>query len=73
MCRALNHLIANDERLALRVPGQGEGIAQALYLVDAVLGTDVPELDNAIVAHAAELSVLDGVEGDLLDRGGVAL
>lgn len=63
------HLVADDQRLALGVPGQGKGIAQALDLVHAVLGADIPELYDAVVAHAAQLGLLDGVEGDLLNGG----
>lgn len=67
------HLVANDQGLALGVPGQGKSITKTLDLVDAVLGAHVPELDDAIVAHAAELGLLDRVEGNLLNGGIVAL
>lgn len=68
-----SHLCAHDQGLAIRVPRQGEGLPQALDLVDAGFGTDVPELDDAIIADGAELGVLDRIKGDLLDRGCVAL
>lgn len=68
-----SHLGADYQGLAVRVPCQSEGLAEAFYLVDAGFGPDIPELDDAVIADGAELSVLDGVEGDLLDRGCVAL
>lgn len=68
-----SHLSAHDQGLAVGVPRQGEGLAQTLDLVDAGFGTDVPELDDSVVADGAELGVLDRVEGNLLDRGCVAL
>lgn len=67
------HLVANNQRFALRIPGQGEGIAKTLDLVDTVLGAHVPELDDAIVAHTAELCLLDRIEGDFLNGGIVTL
>lgn len=72
-CKISSHLVAYDQRLAFGVPGQGEHITEALNLVHAVLGAHVPELDHAIIAHAAELCILDRVERDLLDRGSMAL
>lgn len=71
--RLWTHLVADDQRLALRVPSQCECITQTFDLVDAILGAHIPELDDTIVAHAAELGVLDRVEGDLLDGGSMAL
>lgn len=61
------YLVANNQRLALGIPGQGEGIAKTLDLVDTVLGAHIPELDDAIVAHATELGLLDRVEGNFLN------
>ena len=49
------------------------GITEALYLVDARLGSYVPKLDHSIVADAAKLGVLDRVESYLLDPSQVAL
>lgn len=67
------YLVANNQRLPLGIPGQGEGIAKTLDLVDTVLGAHVPEFDDAIVAHTAELGLFDRVEGDFFNGGGVTL
>lgn len=70
---ALTHLVAYNQRLALGIPGQRKGLTQASDFVDAILCSHVPELDGSIIAHATELSILDGVKGDLLDGRRVAL
>lgn len=67
------YLVPNNQRLALGIPGQGEGIAKTLDLVDTILGAHVPELHDAIVAYAAELGLLDRVEGNFLNGGIVTL
>lgn len=66
------YLVTDDQRLALRVPGQRESVTQALDLVDTILGTHIPELYYAVIANTAKLSVFYWVEGDFLDRGGMA-
>lgn len=67
------HPVPDKQRGAVRGPGKRVGGSEALDLVDACLCPHVPELDNSVAADAAELCVLDRVEGDLLDPSGVAL
>ena len=43
------------------------GTAQALDLIDAGLCPHVPKLDHSVAADAAELCILDRVEGNLLN------
>lgn len=69
----VSHLGADYQGLAVRMPCQGKGFAEALHLVDAGFGADIPELDDAVIADGAELGVLDWVEGDLFDWSCVAL
>lgn len=67
------YLVSYQERLPIRRPHQGEGIAQPLDLVEARLGADIPELDHAVTTDAAQLRVLGRVKGDLLNLRRVAL
>lgn len=66
-------LVADDQGLAVGRPGEREGCAETRDLVGAVLGAHVPELDGAVVADAAELGILDWVEGDFFNGREVAL
>lgn len=69
----LSHLVSNDKRLAIGVPGQGKGIAETFDLIDTVLGADIPELNNAITGHATQFGILNRIKGDLLYGRGMAL
>jgi hypothetical protein len=69
----VTHLIANNQRLPIRRPHERKRVPQPPHLVDAGLVPHVPELDHAVAAHAAQLGLLGGVEGDLFDGCRVAL
>ena len=49
------------------------GVAEALYFVDACLGSYIPEFDHPVVTNAAKLGVLNRIEGDLLDPSRMSL
>lgn len=65
-------LISDYQALAIGRPDKSKCLAEPLDLVDARLGPDVPELDDAVVADGAELGILDRVEGNPLNGCRVA-
>ena len=68
-----SNLVPNNQGLPVRSPGECECLSEPLDFVEAVLGPNVPELDDAIVANGAKLGVLDGIECNPLDWRRVAL
>ena len=48
-------------------------MTEAADFVDAILGPNIPELDNPIAVDAAKLGILDWVKCNLFDCDSVAL
>ncbi len=65
--------VPHEQRGAIRGPGKSMSVAEAFDLVDTRLRPDVPELDDAVIADAAELRILDRVEGYFLNPNQMAL
>lgn len=61
------HLVTNNQGPPVWRPSQRERILKTLNLIETILCPNVPELDDAVAAHAAQLGVLGRVEGHLLN------
>lgn len=61
-------LIPNEKGITIRRPCQRESITQAPDFIDTILGSNIPEFNNAITAYTTELCIFNRVEGHFFDR-----